>query len=252
MWRNCKNAASCTGSTSSTCSRSSRLFTFGNWRLSNGLRESVRFTSNYFSGGATGRIHSVTVAITRSITLNWQLTRHLTPEILLQNIVLNLDSATQPTPTQSELTTLDVTSVTDGVIPINVIDASALNVIPYDAQVICVNCQRMFPDCHSFDSHQCSDLTVTRSDVYENKNLTADLTLPDLTRLKRFTHKKPLQVDLAKIEDPKQYRCEYCEYTSSVEERFRKHLLVHPNLSSKICKYCFKLFKKPSDLVGST
>lgn len=141
-----------------------------------------------------------------------------------------------------------MTSVTDvgGVIPINVIDASALNVIPYDAQVICVNCQRMFPDCHSFDSHQCNDdqSDAIRSDVYENKNLTADLTLPDLSRLKRFTHKKPLQ------EDPKQYRCEYCEYTSSVEERFRKHLLVHPNLSSKICKYCFKLFKKPSDLVG--
>lgn len=171
--------------------------------------------------------------------------------------MLNLDSATQPTPTiadQSELTTLDVTSVTDvgGVIPINVIDASALNVIPYDAQVICVNCQRMFPDCHSFDSHQCQgdQSDGSRSDVYENKNLTAQVTLPDLSRLKRVTHKIPLQADLQRMEEPKQYRCEYCEYTSSVEERFRKHLLVHPNLSSKICKYCFKLFKKPSDLVG--
>ncbi|XP_066143523.1 zinc finger protein 236-like [Euwallacea fornicatus] len=148
------------------------------------------------------------------------------------------------------------------VLPISIIDAAALNAVPYDAQVFCINCHRMFSDCYAFEKHACADDdSVVKlmlndeqpkmSECYANKSLSVTTEAGvgvDVSKMKRFPNKKSLIADIGKLEQSKQFRCDHCNYVTSVDEHYRRHLLMHPDLTDKMCKFCCKFFKKPSDL----
>ncbi|KAL1502186.1 hypothetical protein ABEB36_007364 [Hypothenemus hampei] len=153
-----------------------------------------------------------------------------------------------------------------------------VNVMTSDYILFCVNCHTMFADLQVFGKHLCSAEIVTTTDnmdllvppdkIFDNagytgadqplndgyvdKNLEITVTQPtenlNLDKMKQFSYKDPLQADVQKLEEVKQFNCKQCNFITPLEEKFRKHLFSHPELSEKFCKFCCKIFRKASDL----
>ncbi|XP_030756317.1 zinc finger protein 236-like [Sitophilus oryzae] len=112
--------------------------------------------------------------------------------------------------------------------PVNLGQKEGMDILT--AQVLCVNCHKMFSDMAVFQSHACSTTAESINVQTAKKNLVKEETELKETKLK-------------------QNSCSLCPYVTNSEEKLRRHLSFnHTDTVDKVCKFCYKDFKKPSDL----
>ncbi|XP_050297544.1 zinc finger protein 236-like [Anthonomus grandis grandis] len=214
--------------------------------------------------------------------LNHVLTDTTKTDIIVNtNEVLNSSDASK----NNSLTTINVIDDGPGLsavnlaeLPISLSDTGSDNniintdMIPCDATVFCINCHKLFSDPIIFLKHLCSgevsiikendlgdkitvkptsdNVPVAERQSFESKSpasVVENLGL-DIEKIKSFPSKNALLKDIEKLEASKNFECKYCSFKTCLQEKYKKHLLEHQNLTDRVCRFCCKEFRKPSDL----
>lgn len=156
--------------------------------------------------------------------------------------------------------------------PADVADLNHADDIYETTNIICISCSKMFTSLDTFQAHTCNSLTEGSVDVGNDGKQSKDQSSncdnkveddsPDEGQnatfkcevcSKLFSHKASLDRHLGTHSVKSNIVCGICKTVVSGRSQYIKHLAAHKGPKGSLlrsCKFCFKEFKKPSDLVS--